>query len=207
MARQFGLQREATRTPPSWAKSQYGEPPTASIPKTRDQPEEPNSKRSRPCGNNASTGISRVPPIRQQMREPTSDRQHAPHLDAGTTTGSAHTKNPIGVRAGRPRPADSRTGGTLPNLALQIKRPRCVRPLRACPRITTRRALAIASHAVGVFESLSDRIAARRTAHSRESGVLASVAYVAVRTARPVSLRQWIDPPWPHLFSGAVWRF
>src|SRR5512132_3235010 len=28
-----GLQRQATRTPPSWAKSQYGEPPTASIPR------------------------------------------------------------------------------------------------------------------------------------------------------------------------------
>ena len=42
----------------------------------------PNSKRSRPCGNNASTGISRVPPTRQQMRGPTSDRQDAPHLVA-----------------------------------------------------------------------------------------------------------------------------
>ena len=66
-----------------------------------------NSKRSRPSGNNASTGISPVPPTRQQMRGPTSDRQHTPHLVAGTTTGSAHTNNPNGVRAGRPRPADS----------------------------------------------------------------------------------------------------
>ena len=79
----------------------------ASIPKTRDQPEVPNSKRSRSCGNNASTGISRVPPTRQQMRGPMSDRRHTPHLDAGTTTGSAHTNNANGVRAGRPRPADS----------------------------------------------------------------------------------------------------
>ena len=31
----------------------------------------------------------------------------APHLVAATTTGSAHTKNPNAVRAGRPRPADS----------------------------------------------------------------------------------------------------
>ena len=40
----------------------------------------PNSKRSRPSGNNTSTGISPVPPTRQQMRGPTSDRQHTPHL-------------------------------------------------------------------------------------------------------------------------------
>ena len=94
-----------TRAPPSSAKSQCGGPPTASIPKTRDQPEEPNSKRSRPCGNNASTGISRVPPTRQQMRGPTSDRQHTPHLDAGTTTASARTKHPVTVRTGQPHPA------------------------------------------------------------------------------------------------------
>jgi hypothetical protein len=106
--RQSGLHREVTtRAPPSSAKSQCGAPPTASIPKTRDQPEEPNSKRSRPCGNNASTGISRVPPTPQQMRRPMSGRQHTPHLDAGTTTGSACTNNPNGVRAGRPHPADS----------------------------------------------------------------------------------------------------
>ena len=104
-ASQSGLHREVTRAPPSSAKSQCGGPPTASIPKTRDQPEEPNSKRSRPSGNNTSTGISRVPPIRQQMRGPTNDRQHAPHLDAGTTTGDARTKKANGVRAGRPHPA------------------------------------------------------------------------------------------------------
>jgi hypothetical protein len=36
-------------------------------PQDPDQPEEPKSKRSRPCGSIASTGISRVPPTRQQM--------------------------------------------------------------------------------------------------------------------------------------------
>ena len=103
---QSGLHREATRAPPSSAKSQCGGPPTASIPKTRDQPEEEaNSKRSRPSGNNASTGISPVPPIRQQMRGPTSDRQHTPHLVAGTTTASARTKHPVNVRTGQPHPA------------------------------------------------------------------------------------------------------
>jgi hypothetical protein len=78
-------------------------------PKTLEQPEEKeaNSKRSRACGNNASTGISRVPPTLQQMRRPTSDRQDARHVDAGMTTASARTKDPVGVRTGRPRPADS----------------------------------------------------------------------------------------------------
>ena len=104
-ASQSGLHREATRAPPSSAKSQCGGPPTASIPKTRDQPEEPTSKRSRPSGNNASIGKSRVPPTRQQMRGPTNDTQDAPDLDAGTTTGDARTKKANGVRAGRPHPA------------------------------------------------------------------------------------------------------
>jgi hypothetical protein len=68
---------------------------------------EPNSKRFRNCGNNASIGMSGVPPTRQQMQGATSDRQHAPHLDAYTTTASARTKDPNGVRARCPRPADS----------------------------------------------------------------------------------------------------
>ena len=105
---QSGHLREATRAPPSFAKSQCGGPPTASIPKTPDQPEEPNSKLSPPCGNKTSTGISRVPPTRQQMRGPTSDRHDSPHL-VEATTGNARTKKPNGVRAGRPRPADSNT--------------------------------------------------------------------------------------------------
>ena len=112
--------------PPPWfAKSQCGGPPTASIPKTRDQPEEEaNSKQPPPCGNNASTGISPVPPTRQQMRGPTSDRQHTPHLVAGTTTGSARIKNPNGVRAGRPPPAGSRTGSTWRVSSLRWAAPR-----------------------------------------------------------------------------------
>jgi conjugative relaxase-like TrwC/TraI family protein len=81
-------------------------PPTALLPKTHDQPAEPNSKRSRHSGNSASTGTSRVPPTRQQMGGPTSDKRHAPHL-AATTTGNARTENRNGVRTGRPRPADN----------------------------------------------------------------------------------------------------
>jgi hypothetical protein len=88
-AHKYGLHREVTRVQHSSPTLQCGAPPTASIPKTRDQPEKPNSKPSRPYGNNASTGMSRVPPARQQMPGPTSDRQQTPHLDAGTTTGSA----------------------------------------------------------------------------------------------------------------------
>jgi hypothetical protein len=88
-AHKYGLHREVTRVQHSSPTLQCGAPPTASIPKTRDQPEKPNSKPSRPYGNNASAGMSRVPPARQQMPGPTSDRQQTPHLDAGTTTGSA----------------------------------------------------------------------------------------------------------------------
>jgi hypothetical protein len=64
----------------------------------------------RPSGNNASTGISRVPRTREQMRGPTSDRQHTSQLDAGTTTASACTKNPNVVRKGvRARPITHRS--------------------------------------------------------------------------------------------------
>src|SRR4029450_618939 len=101
-----GRRREATRAPPSSAKSPYGEPPTTSIPKTRDQPEEEaNSIPSPPSGNSDSTEISPVPPTRQQMRRPTSDRQDAPHIGQATT-GDARTKKANGVRAGRRRPAE-----------------------------------------------------------------------------------------------------
>ena len=82
-----------------------GRPLTASIPKTRDQPEEPNSRRYRPCGNNASTGISLVPPTRQQMRGPTSDRQHAPHLVAARRQAAPVPKTrTASERAARARP-------------------------------------------------------------------------------------------------------
>jgi len=62
------------------------------------------SKRSRRCGNNASTGISPIPPIRQTMRGLAGDRQHTQH-SAQATTASAGTKNPNGVRTGQPHPA------------------------------------------------------------------------------------------------------
>jgi hypothetical protein len=101
---QSGHHREAIRAPPSSAKSQCGAPPTASIPKTHDQPEKTSSRQPPPCGNNASTGKSPVPPIRQATPGPRSDRQHTPHLVAGTTA-SAHTKRPVSVRPGQPHPA------------------------------------------------------------------------------------------------------
>ena len=103
---QLGLHREATRPPPSSAKSLCGAPQTASIPTTRDQPgEEANSKRSRPSGNNTSTGISPVPPIRQATRDSTNGRQYTPHPVAGTSTASARTRHPINVRTGQPHAA------------------------------------------------------------------------------------------------------
>jgi hypothetical protein len=103
-ARQPGLQREFIR-PPSLAKSPYGEPPTASTPKIRDQPEKAlNLIQSPPYGNSASTGISLVPPARQATRGSTNDKQHTPHL-VEATTGSARTKNPNEIRPGQPHPA------------------------------------------------------------------------------------------------------
>ena len=75
----------------------------STIPKTRAQPEEPNSKRSRPSGNNTSTGISPVPPIRQATRGLTNGRQHIPHLVA--CTASIRTKQLVNVRTGQPHPA------------------------------------------------------------------------------------------------------
>jgi hypothetical protein len=77
-ARQPGLQPEVI-PPHSFAKSQCGEPPTASIPKTRDQPEDSSSIQPPPCGNSDSTGISPDPPTRQAMRRLTNDKQHTPH--------------------------------------------------------------------------------------------------------------------------------
>jgi hypothetical protein len=51
-------------------------PPTASIPKIHDQPEEASSKCFRPSGNNASTGISRAtyPPPDARANEPQAGR-------------------------------------------------------------------------------------------------------------------------------------
>jgi hypothetical protein len=101
-----GLHRELTRAGHLSAKSQCGGLPTASIPKTRDQlEEEANSKCSLPSGNNTSTGISPVPPIRQAAQVLTIDTQRTPHLDAGTTTGNACTEKANGVRTDRPHPA------------------------------------------------------------------------------------------------------
>jgi hypothetical protein len=106
---QSGLHLELTRTQPLSVRSRCGAPPTASVPGTREQPEEPNSKRSRPSGNNTSTGISPVPPIRQARRGLTNDKQHTLHLVAGTTTASARTKHPVNVRTGQPHPAANTT--------------------------------------------------------------------------------------------------
>ena len=76
-ARRPGLQQEVI-PPHLFAKSQYGEPPTASIPKTRDQPEDSSSIQPSPYGNSDSTGISPVPPIRQATRGLRNDRQRTP---------------------------------------------------------------------------------------------------------------------------------
>jgi hypothetical protein len=79
-ASQPGHRREVTRACRSSAKLQCGVPPTASIPKTRDQPEEAaNSVQQPPSGNSDSTGTPPVPRIRQAPRDMTNDTQHTPH--------------------------------------------------------------------------------------------------------------------------------
>jgi uncharacterized protein YecT (DUF1311 family) len=50
-----GRRRAATRLPPSLGKSQSGAPPSASTPKTADQPEQDSYKRRPPFGNRTST--------------------------------------------------------------------------------------------------------------------------------------------------------
>jgi len=50
------------------------------------------------------------------MRGPTGNRQHKPHLAGATTTGSARTKDPNGVRTGQPHPADSTPDDKLAQL-------------------------------------------------------------------------------------------
>jgi hypothetical protein len=92
------------------------------MPKTHDQPEEEaNSKRFRPYGNNASTGISRVPPIRQTARGLMNGRQHTPHMVAGTTTTSVGIKHSVKVRTGQPHPAaNHRRAGVRPDLEVKV---------------------------------------------------------------------------------------
>jgi hypothetical protein len=116
-------------------KSPCGGPRTASIPKTRDPPEETNSKRFRPCGNSASTGISPFQPIHQRTRGLTNDKQHTPHLDAGTTTASARTKQPVSVRAGQPHPAANPRQAAAQGAAV---RPDAVMGRSHCSRLPNR---------------------------------------------------------------------
>ena len=51
----YGHRRAATRPPPSSVKSPSGAPPTASTPKTADQPEQDTYKRRPLFGNRTST--------------------------------------------------------------------------------------------------------------------------------------------------------
>ena len=163
-ASQPGHLREATRAPPSSAKSQCGGPPTASVLRTRDQPEEASSIQPPPCGNSDSTGSSPIPPIHQATTGLTNDRQHTPHLVARTATTGAGTKHPVNVRTGQPHPGANPLsnccvggcgspnavmshshGSRLPNRALsRVKAARCarrapVRSSRCGPAVTIAR--------------------------------------------------------------------
>lgn len=104
---QLGLQRQVF--PPPWfVKLQCGGPPAVSILRTCDQPEEGSPIQPPPCGSNASTGISAVPPIYQATTGLTNDSQHTPHLVPRTTTTGLHTQHPVSVRTGQPHPAANR---------------------------------------------------------------------------------------------------
>ena len=52
----YGHRRVVTRPPPSSVKSRSGVPPSASTPKTADQPEQDSYRRRPPFGNKTSTG-------------------------------------------------------------------------------------------------------------------------------------------------------
>jgi hypothetical protein len=78
----------------------------ALIPKICDPPEEPNSKRSKPYGNNASTGISRG------ATEPATDSRADKRQAARTALRSYHHEQrpyqtPERRPRGCPRPADN----------------------------------------------------------------------------------------------------
>jgi hypothetical protein len=96
------LRGEFTRASHLSAKSQFGGPPGIGPQDLRATGGTQLETHFQPCGNNVSTGTSPIPPIRQPARGPTSDGQDTPPL-----AGSARTKEPNGVGAGRPRPADS----------------------------------------------------------------------------------------------------
>jgi hypothetical protein len=105
LASQPGHRREATRAPHSSAKSQCGEPPTASIPKTRDQPEAANLIPPPHYGNSGLTGISPVPLTHPATRASTNDTERIPHRAAPTTTTGTAIKHPVSLRTGQPHPA------------------------------------------------------------------------------------------------------
>ena len=102
-ARQPGLQQELA-TAPSSAKSQRGGPPTASIPKTRGQPEETNSKPSRPSGNSTSTEVSPAAATTSVVLTSRGPRLLQPRLIAGPKIDSACSDHPRSTRTPHPAP-------------------------------------------------------------------------------------------------------
>jgi hypothetical protein len=106
---QSGLRREATRAPHSSAKSRCGGPPTASTPKTHDQPEGTNLRLPRTYGNKTSTEMSPAPSSRTT---PTSmnDSHRVRHAITVTTTSSARIKHHRRTLRLRPAASDRSQG-------------------------------------------------------------------------------------------------
>ncbi len=85
-----GRRRAATRPPPSSAKSPSGVPPSASTPKTADQPEQDSYQGRPPFGNTTSTEASDADPTTSALTSQSAallkalviaghqDRQHLP---------------------------------------------------------------------------------------------------------------------------------
>jgi hypothetical protein len=215
-AHQYGHHRELTPAP-SFAKSQYGGPPTASIPKTRDQPEELSSKRFRPCETTPRPGYRAChqPARRSESRQATrrthrtqsKGRQAAPVPTTRTASQQTVRARPIAhlsrqIAALRTRgctPRGGRTGSsTLPNPALSDQGA-AASAARPALRVILRAGLAPA------FCGRGDVTQGRRAAGARARGACTRPAGCGRRRSgarssrgrRPGSRRRCVLRPWP----------
>ena len=109
MRTMHGCRQEVTRALSSSEKSRSGGPQTASIPQTLDPPEGTSTRADLPGGNNPSTTRSPPPPTCQRRVSRIGDRRSAVCRIAMPKCGRVRTRQVDRIRAGRPRPAASRT--------------------------------------------------------------------------------------------------
>jgi hypothetical protein len=101
----YGHRRAATRLPPSLVKSLSGAPPSASTPKTADQPEQHSYKRRPPFGNTTSTAGSPGAATTAVVLTFESARLMEPHVIAGTKIDSGCPNHPRSAQPPHPAPA------------------------------------------------------------------------------------------------------